>query len=103
MRILIVEDDVEAAGYLAKALREAGHVVDHAADGEAGYDLAASAPYDILVVDRMLPKRDGLSMISTMSISSPWSRTSLVVCRRWKQSALDSRLRVSGSAKSTTS
>jgi two-component system OmpR family response regulator len=66
MRILIVEDDVEAAGYLAKALREAGHVVDHAADGDAGYDLAASAPYDVLVVDRMLPKRDGLSMISTL-------------------------------------
>lgn len=66
MRILIVEDDVEAANYLAKALREAGHVVDHAADGEAGYELAATAPYDVLVVDRMLPKRDGLSVISTL-------------------------------------
>lgn len=64
MRILIVEDDKEAASYLAKALREAGHVVDHAADGETGYDLAASAPYDVLVVDRMLPRRDGLSLIS---------------------------------------
>ncbi len=64
MRILIVEDDTEAANYLAKALREAGNVVDHAADGETGYELASSAPYDVLVVDRMLPRRDGLSMIS---------------------------------------
>jgi two-component system OmpR family response regulator len=64
MRILIVEDDTEAANYLAKALREAGHVIDHAADGETGYELASSAPYDVLVVDRMLPRRDGLSMIS---------------------------------------
>ncbi|WP_279626369.1 response regulator transcription factor [Stappia indica] len=64
MRILIVEDDKEAASYLAKAFREAGHVVDHAADGEEGYDLATSAPYDVLVVDRMLPRRDGLSLIS---------------------------------------
>ncbi|WP_349360100.1 response regulator transcription factor [Stappia sp.] len=64
MRILIVEDDLEAANYLAKALREAGHVVDHAADGEAGSEMAGAAPYDVLVVDRMLPKRDGLSVIS---------------------------------------
>ncbi|NRG19372.1 response regulator transcription factor [Rhizobiales bacterium] len=66
MRILIIEDDREAAAYLVKALKEAGHVVDHAADGEEGYDLALDTGYDVLVVDRMLPKRDGLSIVSEL-------------------------------------
>lgn len=66
MRILIIEDDREAAAYLVKALKEAGHVVDHAADGEEGYDLALDTDYDVLVVDRMLPKRDGLSVVSEL-------------------------------------
>ncbi len=66
MKILIVEDDSEAAAYLAKGLREAGHVVDHAKDGEAGLEMAISAPYDVMVVDRMLPRRDGLSLISAV-------------------------------------
>ncbi len=63
MRILLIEDDQAAAAYLTKGLGEAGHVVDHAADGETGLHLALSGSYDILVVDRMLPKRDGLSLI----------------------------------------
>ncbi len=63
MRILLIEDDKEAAGYLVKGLSESGHVVDHAADGEDGLHLALSGEYDVLVVDRMLPKRDGLSII----------------------------------------
>lgn len=64
MKILVVEDDREAASYLLKALREAGHVADHAADGATGFHLARTHPYDVLVVDRMLPERDGLSLIS---------------------------------------
>ncbi|WP_280137835.1 response regulator transcription factor [Aureimonas sp. AU12] len=64
MRILIIEDDREAASYLVKALRESGHVPDHAADGESGFHLADTQAYDVLVVDRMLPQRDGLSVIS---------------------------------------
>ncbi|MCP3054828.1 response regulator transcription factor [Aurantimonas sp. LRZ36] len=64
MRILIIEDDREAAAYLVKALREAGHVADHAADGETGFHMADSRSYDVLIVDRMLPERDGLSVIS---------------------------------------
>ncbi len=64
MRILLIEDDKEAAAYLVKAFRESGHTVDHAADGVAGYDLAHEGGYDVLVVDRMLPKMDGLSLIS---------------------------------------
>lgn len=63
MRILIIEDDSEAAAYLVKAFREAGHVADHAADGLEGYALARDGAYDVLVVDRMLPKLDGLSLI----------------------------------------
>ena len=66
MRVLLIEDDKEAASYLMKALDEAGHVVDHAADGDSGHHLAESGGYDVLVVDRMLPKRDGLSIVEAM-------------------------------------
>ncbi len=66
MRILIIEDDPEAAAYLAKALREAGHVADHAGDGIDGYALAREGAYDVLIVDRMLPKLDGLSLIRSL-------------------------------------
>ena len=66
MRILLIEDDTEAASYLTKALNEAGHVVELATDGEEGYYLASGSDYDVLVVDRMLPKRDGLSVIASL-------------------------------------
>src|SRR5690348_6000021 len=66
MRLLIIEDDRESADYLAKAFREVGHVADLAGDGEEGLALAESGDYDVLVVDRMLPKRDGLSVIGTL-------------------------------------
>ena len=64
--ILIIEDDRDAAAYLVKAFREAGHSVDHAADGVSGYDLAHEGGYEVAVVDRMLPKMDGLSLISAL-------------------------------------
>jgi len=63
MRILLIEDDNNAAAYLKKGLEESGHVVDYAADGEDGLHLALTGHYDALIVDRMLPKRDGLSII----------------------------------------
>jgi two-component system OmpR family response regulator len=66
MRILLIEDDKEAAAYLSRALREAGHVPDHAPDGDSGASMAADGGYDVLVVDRMLPKRDGLSVIEEL-------------------------------------
>lgn len=66
MRILIIEDDREAASYLVKALKEAGHVADHAADGEEGLHAAQTRDYDVMIVDRMLPKRDGLSVIAAL-------------------------------------
>ncbi|TYR34274.1 response regulator transcription factor [Mesorhizobium microcysteis] len=64
MKILVIEDDREAAEYLEKALGEAGHNAHVARDGETGFELAGRGDYDVLVVDRMLPKRDGLSVIA---------------------------------------
>lgn len=66
MRILLVEDDIEAAGYLVKGLGEIGHTVDHAADGEVGLRYAIDNAYDVMIIDRMLPKRDGLSVIEEL-------------------------------------
>ena len=63
MRILIIEDDPDSAAFLVKAFREAGHVADHAADGLEGYAMARDGTYDVLIVDRMLTKLDGLSLI----------------------------------------
>jgi two-component system, OmpR family, response regulator len=63
MRILVIEDDGETAAYLGKSLRESGHVVDLAGDGDTGFNLAEAGCYDVLIVDRMLPKRDGLAVI----------------------------------------
>jgi two-component system, OmpR family, response regulator len=66
MRLLLIEDDRNAADYLVKAFREVGHVADHAGDGEDGLAMALDGQYDVLVVDRMLPRRDGLSVIGTL-------------------------------------
>jgi len=66
MRILVVEDDEVAAEYVRKGLMEAGHVVDLAGDGELGLEMAKAADYDALVLDRMLPKRDGLSLLKEL-------------------------------------
>ena len=66
MRILVIEDDREAANWLIKGLAESGHVADHAADGEAGLNLAFEGVHDVLIVDRMLPKLDGLSLIRSL-------------------------------------
>lgn len=66
MRILVIEDDQQAARYMVKGLKESGHVADHAADGEDGLALAEAGGYDVLVVDRMLPKLDGLSLVSRL-------------------------------------
>jgi two-component system OmpR family response regulator len=63
MHILLIEDDRKAADYLCKGLVESGHAVDHAADGEQGLQYALSGDYDVIVADRMLPRRDGLSVI----------------------------------------
>lgn len=63
MRILVVEDDEVAAEYVKKGLSEAGHVVDLATDGDTALEMAQAADYDALILDRMLPKRDGLQVL----------------------------------------
>lgn len=66
MRILLVEDDKKTASFIAKGLQQDGFAVDHAADGEDGLHLALSEPYDAAVIDIMLPKQDGLSIIEEL-------------------------------------
>jgi len=66
MRVLVVEDDREAASWLLKGLKEAGHIVDLASDGETGLALAREAVHDAIIMDRMLPRMDGLSAIETL-------------------------------------
>ena len=66
MKVLLVEDDPAAADYLANALREASHVVDVLDDGARGLHRALHESYDALIVDRMLPSLDGLSLIESL-------------------------------------
>ena len=66
MRVLVIEDDQEAARYIRKGLSEIGHVVDVCADGTDGLHMGLTGDYDALVVDRMLPGRDGLSIIAAL-------------------------------------
>ena len=66
MRILLVEDDVKIASFIVKGLRAAGYAVDHALDGEEGLHRALTEPYDTAIIDIMLPKLDGLSLIEKM-------------------------------------
>ena len=70
MKMLIVEDDKEAAGYLKRALSEAGHAVDYAAAGRDGLMLAVGETYDVIILDRMLPEIDGLAILRTMRASN---------------------------------
>ena len=66
MRVLVIEDDRETAHFLQKSLKESGHSADVAGDGETGLAMAQTNPYDILIVDRMLPKLDGLTVVKTL-------------------------------------
>jgi two-component system, OmpR family, response regulator len=66
MRILLVEDDSKIASFITKGLKAAGYAVDYAGDGEKGLHMALSEPYDAAIVDIMLPKLDGLSIIERM-------------------------------------
>ncbi|MDA8163329.1 MAG: response regulator transcription factor [Desulfobacteraceae bacterium] len=66
MRILVIEDDEKIASFIVSGLRQAGFAVDHAKDGDDGLHLALTEPYDAAVIDIMLPKIDGLSVIEEM-------------------------------------
>jgi two-component system OmpR family response regulator len=66
MKVLVIEDDAETGAYILKGLQEQGHVVDLAPNGRDGLFLAAGESYDIMIVDRMLPALDGLSLVKTI-------------------------------------
>lgn len=66
MRVLVIEDDREIAHFVQRGLKESGHSAEIASDGEAGLDAARAGGFDILIVDRMLPRRDGLSIIRSL-------------------------------------
>lgn len=70
MKLLLVEDDKEAGAYLKRALSEVGHTVDCATDGRSGLMLAVGEAYDVIVLDRMLPQVDGLTILRTLRASS---------------------------------
>jgi two-component system, OmpR family, response regulator len=78
MKILVVEDNARVARFVTQGLREAGHTVDHADNGRDGMFLAASDPYDVIVMDRMLPGNiDGLGIIEALRKSG--SRTPILI------------------------
>jgi len=66
MKILLVEDDAETGAYIVRSLKEHSHVVDHALNGRDGLLLATGSHYDVMIVDRMLPGMDGLSLVKAL-------------------------------------
>ena len=70
MNILLIEDDVESAKYLLKGLREQGYVVDHSANGKDGLFMGTTEKYDAMIVDRMVPEVDGITIIQTLRASN---------------------------------
>ena len=73
MRVLVIEDDADVAAYIVKALGEAGHNATHADTGKQGLFLATTEEFDVLVVDRMLPAPDGLTIIRTLRASEDFT------------------------------
>jgi two-component system, OmpR family, response regulator len=66
MRLLLIEDDLQAAEYLVKGLRESGYSVEHSPDGRDGLDKASRGPWDVIIADRQLPYLDGLAIITSL-------------------------------------
>ncbi|MCU0596122.1 MAG: response regulator transcription factor [Desulfobacterota bacterium] len=66
MRLLLVEDDLKIASFIVKGMKAEGYAVDHAQDGQEGLHMAVTEPYDAAIIDVMLPKLDGLSVIERM-------------------------------------
>ena len=77
MRILVIEDDTEVLAFIVKGLSEQGHTVDKAADGKSGLLLATAEDYDVMVIDRMLPEIDGLTIIR--SVRGAGSQTPMLI------------------------
>jgi len=70
MRLLLVEDDIKTASFIQKGLRESGYLVDHTDNGEDAYRMASTQTYDLAIIDIMLPRRDGLSLIQALRQNS---------------------------------
>ncbi len=66
MRLLLIEDDLKIASFIVKGMKAEGYAVDHANDGQEGLHMAVTEPYDAAIIDVMLPKLDGLSVIERM-------------------------------------
>lgn len=66
MRLLVIEDDQDVSAYISKGMKEAGHTIDVADNGKDGLFLATTEDYDVMIVDRMLPELDGLTIIKTI-------------------------------------
>ena len=66
MKVLLIEDDIKTSAFVKRGLEEHGHVVDTAASGRDGLFLAAGEPYDVMIIDRMLPGLDGLGIVKTV-------------------------------------
>ena len=69
MRVIVIEDDAKIASFVARGLKQAGYAVDHASDGEAGLALAELTDYDAAIVDVMLPKLDGISLVRRLRLA----------------------------------
>lgn len=82
MRILVVEDDPAIGAFVVRGLREAGYTVDHASDGDTGFDLARRERYDAIVLDLMLPGRDGLSVIEALRNSGSHTPVLILTAKR---------------------
>ena len=89
MRVLVVEDDAKIASFVVRGLKQAGYAVDHAPDGETGLALAESTDYDAAIVDIMLPKLDGLSLIRRLRAA----RRPIPVLILSAKSSVDARVR----------
>jgi len=73
MRLLLVEDDLKIASFIVKGMKAEGYAVDHAQDGQEGLHMAVTEPYDAAIIDVMLPKLDGLSVIERMRRQKVWA------------------------------
>ncbi|MBL9199096.1 MAG: response regulator transcription factor [Opitutaceae bacterium] len=89
MRVLVVEDDAKIASFVVRGLKQAGYAVDHAPDGETGLALTDSTDYDAAIVDVMLPKLDGISLVKRIRAS----RRPLPVLFLSAKSSVDDRVR----------
>jgi len=89
MRILVVEDDNKIASFVVKGLKQAGYAVDRCADGEEALSFATTTPYDAAIIDLMLPKLDGLSLIQRLRAKK--IRTPMIILSA--RAAVDDRIR----------